>query len=135
MPHVDLDLTNVNWSGLLQKGQTGSGTIVPFIAKQRYQRGGSRGRGIGGILATILRLIPTFLASPIGTEIARAATGVVTDVKDGKTIRESVKEQGRKSVRNLSGLGAKRRVNPIAVVKPPRQKRTRTRAERSLLLR
>ena len=116
MAPVVVDLNTVNWEALLGAVQRGSG---PFAGRQ-FQRGGQRGRGLGGILATLLKMIPTFFASTVGQEVLNTGKSVVSDVIAGKSVKGALKEHGRQSVRNLTGLGRRRKPikGAVALVKP-----------------
>lgn len=112
MPHVSLNLETLNWDSLLAGTQSGGGV---FVGKSRQRGHGMRGRGIGGVLATILRMVPMFFGSTVGQQLLNTGKNIASDVVSGAPVVETVKAHGRSAVRNLTGLGIKR---PIAVLKP-----------------
>jgi hypothetical protein len=86
----------------------------------RQQRGGNitwyrgarfqRGYGIGGIFKSLARYaIPLFKqgAKVVGKRALQAATEVGQDVLQGKNVRESVKTQGEKVVKDFAEQGAR----------------------------
>lgn len=112
---ISVDLNTINWEELLSRPQAGSGHFVG----QHYQRGGQRGKGLGGVLASLFKMIPMFLSSPIGQEVLNTGKAVVTDIMDGKTVKSTLKQHGRQSIRNLTGLGPRKGIKrPAAVLKP-----------------
>lgn len=123
--HIPVDLNNIDWDALMTHGQQGSG---PFVGMPR-QRGGMRGRGIGGILASLLSMIPTFLGSTVGKEILNVGKDVISDIAHGNKVVDSIKTNGRQAVKNLTGLGIKR---PIGILKPHKLKSLKR--KRSVLL-
>lgn len=141
MPFVSINLQDVPWDSLFYN-QGGHGK---FIGIPR-QRGGMRGRGLGGILASIIGMIPTFLRSAIGREVLSTGKNIVSDVIAGEKITDTAKRHGRQAVRNLTGLGRARRKPrrtsmrlarrslkaPIGVLQ--RHSNRNTRVKRSVLL-
>lgn len=101
MPHIPINLEDVNWALLLRHGQNGTGS---FIGIPR-QRGGMRGHGIGGILASLLGMIPTFFRSPIGKEITSVGRDIATDVLAGSSLGDAAKTRTRAAVKEYTGLG------------------------------
>lgn len=97
-----------NWTALLQN-QSG-GSSIAYFSGQRYQRGSS----IGSFLGKLWRVIPRFLNSTVGQSLISGATDVAKDVAAGRSFKESAKEHGRQQVRNLVGVGKKRRKGPAA---------------------
>ena len=114
MPPVLLDLNSVDWEQLLSQKQFGAGS---FIGRP-YQRGGQRGKGLGGVLATLFRLLPTFLGSTVGQELVKTGKSVVSDISDGASVGTALKRNARQSIKSLTGLGPKRIKRPIGVLKP-----------------
>ena len=127
MPYLAVNLQNIPWDSLIKGGQSGNGQ---FIGMPR-QRGGMRGRGIGGILASVLSMLPTFLKSTVGQEIVSTGKNIVKDVVAGENVGKAVRKNGRQAVRNLTGLGKRKRKNPIGVL----HSKPRSSGKRSLLLR
>lgn len=119
MPSIQLDLNTINWDQLLT-AQSGSGTFIG----SRYQRGGGqRGKGLGGVLSSLFKLIPVFLNSAVGQEIVNTGKAVVTDVSEGKSLKSAMKHHGRKSVKNLTGFGRRKTIKrPIAVIVPEKRR-------------
>lgn len=115
MPSVVVDLNTINWAELLSHNQTGRGSFIGHP----FQRGGQRGRGLGGVLASLFKMIPAFFTSPIGQEVFNSGKSIVTDIMAGKPIKGAVKEHGRQSVKNLTGLGRRKSIKrPVGVLKP-----------------
>lgn len=101
------DSSKENWSALFASThhQTGSGEIHTYIGG-RPQLGG----GIGGILRTLLRLIPSFIKSPVGQTLVTAGANIASDIQQGSTVRDALKTHARQGVRNLTGVGKRRLV-------------------------
>ena len=129
MPQVSLDISSVDWDILLKNGQHGRG---PFIGTP-HQRGGQRGRGLAGLLTSLVGMLPTFFNSDVGKEILNTGKAVVSDVISGEPVGSTIKKRARQSVRNLTGLGKKSIKRPVGVLKP--HKPERTKRKRSVLLR
>jgi len=91
----------INWSNLLQE-QTGNGMFFRGVEMQR-------GRGFGAIVSMLPRLIPAFLNSPVGKELISAGSNIISDVKTGSDVKTALKKRGRQSIRNLTGLGKKKK--------------------------
>lgn len=127
MPYIPINLEETHWDELLKGSQNGNGHFkgIPF------QRGGMRGRGIGGIISTLLRMIPAFFSSPLGLEVANAGKNIVSDVIRGEKLKDVAKTHTRKAVKNLTGLGGKRIKGPVGVLK--RQLQPSLRGKRSYL--
>jgi len=100
---VKFDANSVDWK-LLFLHQKGAGEISKFrgIVAQR-------GAGFGSILRTLIRLIPAFISSPVGVELASAVRNVRDDVVQGENFLGSVKKHGRQAVKNMTGIGKKKR--------------------------
>ena len=133
MPHIPLDLTAINWNDLIKNGPAGRGPFVGMVC----QRGGMRGRGIGGILASIISMIPAFLKSAVGKELLSTGENVVSDLLKGAPATATLTHRARQSVKNLTGLG--RIKKSVGVLKPhsslcARRKRS-VGSKRSVLLR
>lgn len=108
------DSNRENWSGLFGVGQGGGGQ--GGTGKISYFSGGRPqfGTGIGGILRRILSAIPSFLSSPIGKSIVSAGANVASDVREGASVGDALKTHARSTVRNLTGVGKRRRRRIVA---------------------
>lgn len=99
------DSTKENWNGLFTHGTlVGRGGRIAHFHGVRPQHGA----GIGGVLRSIFRLIPSFLSSPVGQNLVSAGANIVNDVNNGSSLKDSVKSHARASVRNLTGVGKRR---------------------------
>ena len=105
MPHIPINLETIEWAKLLNHDQHGSGA---FIGIPR-QRGGMKGRGIGGILASLIGMIPAFFRSPVGKELASVGKNIVSDVVAGNSLKDSAKTHARAAVKQYTGLGIKKK--------------------------
>lgn len=65
MPTTTLDLNTVNWDQLLTQGQQGRGSFTGVP----YQRGGQRGKGLGGVLNGLVQLVPLLLSTQAGQNL------------------------------------------------------------------
>ena len=110
--HVDFDPEFVNWDHLLIENQLpltqfGGGSNYPVFRGLPYQRGG----GIGSIFRTVLRfLIP--LGKEAGAAIGRqgleSTSRVLSNVLEGKDVKQALKEEGRSGLKNLLNKAADR---------------------------
>ena len=118
---VPIELASLPWDALL-KGQHGNGR---YIGVPRM-RGGMRGGGIGGVLSTIMKMVPMFLSSPIGQQLVSTGKNIVEDVKSGDNLMASAKRRGREAVREVTGLGVNKRKRNVKShsVKRKRAKRS-----------
>ena len=89
------DYDKVDFTNLLQYGNG-----VKFIGFRNQ-----RGRGIAGVVKRLRVAIPSFLESPVGKQVTQAAANVATDVISGSSPKEAFKRAGRRTIRNLTGLG------------------------------
>lgn len=103
---MTIDLEKVDWRSLLLNSQYGRGNIRVFR--------GQTGRGFGSVLAAVLRMIPRFLSSTVGSavtsELVRGGREVLKEATTGGDIKQSLKTQGRQGIRNLVGVGRKKQV-------------------------
>ena len=101
---VPVDLSSINWDQMIRSGgQMGNGKFVGVP----HLRGGMRGAGIGGVLSTLVKLIPTFLASPVGQQLISTTQNIAKDVASGEPVLASAKKHARQAVRETTGLGKK----------------------------
>ena len=99
---VPLDLSSINWDQMIKSGgQMGNGNFVGMP----HLRGGMRGAGIGGVLSALVKLIPTFLASPLGQQLISTTQNIAKDVASGEPVLASAKKRARQAVRETTGLG------------------------------
>lgn len=103
------DSSKENWDGLFSHSSAmtggGSGKISHFTGVRPQH-----GAGIGGVLRSLFKLIPSFLSSPVGQNLVSAGANIVNDVNNGSSLKDSVKSHARSTVRNLTGVGKRRRV-------------------------
>lgn len=100
------DFNAIKWEDFfLQKGRG------PKFIGMPYQRG----RGLGAIFASLASLLPTFLNSDIGKQIVETGKSVVKDVKEGETVKDAAKKEGRALIKRLTGVGKRKGPNR----KPP----------------
>lgn len=92
-----------DWLKLM--GVQSGGAEIAYYQGRKYQRGGS----LGSIISTIWRSIPKFLNSTVGKAVIGGLSGIASDVKEGVPLREAAKKHGRSQVRNLTGLGKKKK--------------------------
>ena len=94
-----------NWIKLFAPHPQTGGSDIAFF-RGRYQRGGS---AFGNLIRNLWRIVPKVLASPIGSAVsssaAKAASSVINDMKEGNSLKESLKTQGRTMLRDLTGVG------------------------------
>lgn len=109
----EFDYDKIDFTILLQNNKQYGGRFVGV----RNQRG----RGIAGIVKRLRVAIPSFLDSPIGKQVTQAATSVATDVINGSSASEAFKRAGRRTIRNLTGLGSRKRHSPSSI---PTEKRS-----------
>lgn len=103
------DYDKIDFTSLLQNNkQYGGGKFVGF----RNQRG----RGLAGVVKRLRIAIPSFLESPVGKQVAQAPASVATDVMIGSTASDAFKRAGRRTIRNLTGLGSRKRPSPSSVL-------------------
>jgi len=94
------DFNAINWEDFfLQKGRG------PKFIGTPYQRG----RGLGAFLASLGSLIPTILNSNIGKQIVETGKNVVKDMKEGDTVKDAAKKEGRALIKRLTGVGKRKR--------------------------
>lgn len=97
---VDFDYDKIDFKSLIT--QRGSG--VKFIGS-KYQRG----YGIGGIVRKLRYAIPAFLKSPIGKQVIQTGISSLSDIAQGTPPTTAIKIHGRQAIKNLTGLGKRKR--------------------------
>lgn len=104
MKYAAFNADSEDWLKIFKSQQTG-GAAIAFYQGSRHQRGA----GIGTFLGKIWRVIPKFLNSVVGQSLVSGLTGVASDVVAGKSFKDAAKTRGREQVRNLVGVGRKRK--------------------------
>ena len=102
--HIEFDPTQVDWIAYIQPSsddlyQFGGGAYTAFSGVP-YQRGA----GIGAIFRSLLRyLIPIGkqAGSAIGRQGLESGVRVLSDVLDGRNVRESLVDEGRSGLKSL----------------------------------
>lgn len=61
------------------------------------------------IISSILRLLPSFLASPVGSQLAKTGKDIVSDLAAGSDVKSTLKNRSREAVKNMTGIGRKRK--------------------------
>lgn len=109
---TDIDITEIDFEVLLKPNQFGGGLETKFIGVY-----GQRGYGLSGIFQTLANAIPYFLSSPIGQTMLESGRNIVRDIISGENVKQTLGRHGRNAVRNLTGLGKKRKhKTPVGVV-------------------
>ena len=100
----------------------------------RYQRGGSLGSFLRGLLRFVLPVMKT-AGTAVAKEAIRTGAAIATDVVEGEDIKEAAIKRAKQGARNLAtqvqsgkGLG-KRPHNSINTVAPPPQKKRKKQAK------
>lgn len=123
MAPVPIDLSKIDFKRLIRKNVPGNG---PFLGV-RYQRGGQRGSGLGGILTSAISALPSFLNSFLGQQLTHSGNQVINDIASGESPISSLKKRGRAVIKNVTGLGPRKRIKAnVKVLKPPFVKSRRT---------
>ena len=112
MNHFRYD--QVDWNRLFSP-QHGGSRFVGFL----YQRGGN----LASLFPLAMRLIP-LASSPIGHEIIAQTKNAISDIATGADPLNALKSRGRQAIRNLTGLGPRKRMGEKR--KLIRNKRART---------
>jgi hypothetical protein len=114
--HVFFDTDQLNFGSYLQQSQQGEGDDQQQIFRGvRYQRGGWNMRSGLESIGRFLKPIATNLGQAAKSEAQSALTKVATDVTEGKSLRDALREQGKTALQNLGakvqqcGKGGKRR--------------------------
>ena len=100
-----VDLTKINYKALLQHNVYGAG---PFQGT-RYQRGGMRGAGLGGILTAAMSFIPRFLSSFAGQQLISASKSLAKEIVDGNNLKAGLKNVAKQKLKEYSGSGRRGR--------------------------
>jgi hypothetical protein len=103
MTHVFIDPNNLNWLGLVA-AQEGRG---PALAsqQQRYFQGirYQRGTGVLGAIGRFLMPIAKNIVSTIGEEGLAAGTKALSDISQGKNVKEALMEHSKEGLANIAG--------------------------------
>lgn len=103
MTHVFIDPNNLNWQGLVA-AQEGRG---PALASQqsRYFQGSryQRGAGVLGTIGRFLLPIAKNLASAVGEQGLAAGTKALSDISQGKNVKEALLEHSKQGLANIAG--------------------------------
>lgn len=113
MTHTFIDPNQLNWADFIQS-QEGRGPALASTPKYfqglRYQRGG----GVLGSIARFLMPIAKNIASTVGQEGISAGTKMLSDIAEGKNLKETLMEHSKKGLENIAtklqqcGKGKKR---------------------------
>ena len=117
--HVFFDPDSIDWASFLNR-QEGRGK---YFIGTRYQRG-------HGILSNIARFVLPIaknIAATAGREGLAAGTRILSDISEGKDIKETLKTQSQKGLENLAtkfqqcGKGKKKKPKSIVPIKTQRR--------------
>lgn len=104
MSPVPVDFSKIDYKILLRRNVPGYG---PFMG-MRYQRGGQRGTGLGGVISAVAGLLPRFLNSFAGQHLVSAGKDLAANIASGQNLKTSLKSVATKKLKELSGGGGKR---------------------------
>ena len=110
-------MIGVQRGGYIQKG----GGDFPVFRGSRYQRG----YGIGSLLSSVLRTaIPLVkkAGKVIGKQALKTSLDIGQDLMDGKNFRQSAKQRGLQSARNLTQKTINRLSNGSQTIKRKKRK-------------
>ena len=81
---------------------------IPRVLKNPHVRSVARkaAKHIGGFLAD---KAPQFSASPLGQQVGKVSANLLSDLGEGKDMAQSLKTNARAAVREMTGLGKKRK--------------------------
>ena len=97
-------MTQYDWTTLLQSGR---GEITHYVGLRPQ-----RGAGIGSLIRRLIKMVPSFLSSPVGSTLMKTGKDIVQDMNQGTDLGTSVKKNARSAVKNLVGVGKRRRLRP-----------------------
>lgn len=112
----------VDWANLFAP-QTGGSRFRGYP----YQRGGS----IPSLFRAAVRIVPSFLNSPVGKELVTGVLGTAHDIRRGASPLTAIKTHGREVIRRLAGVGKRGQIvkkesthqKPVIRKKPTSRKR------------
>lgn len=78
------------------------------IQSRKSYRSIQGGRGISGVVKRFRQAVPAFLRSPVGQEITSSVANIASDISTGIPPAEAFKKAGRRTIRNLTGLGKRK---------------------------
>jgi hypothetical protein len=125
MVHVFIDPNELDWYGLVA-AQEGRGPALAgspkYFQGMRYQRGA----GVLGSIARFLMPIAKNIVSSVGEEGLAAGQRILSDVSQGKNVKEALKEHSKAGLEKLAtkleqcGKGRKRKT-PARAMKAKRR--------------
>jgi hypothetical protein len=103
MTHVFIDPNSLNWLGLVA-AQEGRGPALTS-QQQRYFQGikYQRGSGVLGAIGRFLLPIAKNIVSTVGEEGLAAGTKALSDISQGKSVKEALMEHSKQGLANISG--------------------------------
>ena len=99
MTHVFIDPNNLNWLGLVAAQEGRGAQQARYFQGMRYQRG----NGILGSIGRFLMPIAKNLASAVGEEGLAAGTKALSDISQGKSVKEALLEHSKQGLANIAG--------------------------------
>ncbi|KAF1771101.1 hypothetical protein GCK72_002926 [Caenorhabditis remanei] len=98
MTPVPVDLSKIDYKALLRHNVPGNGHYLGM----RYQRGGQRGSGLGGIISAVF---PAFLKSFAGQQLVTAGKSLASEMANGNDFKSSLKNVANQTLKNLANRG------------------------------
>jgi len=102
MERLVYDFSSIPWEKYFLARQHGAG---PRFYGTPFQRG----KGLATILSSLRFLIPAFLNSTFGKTVVETGKAIAADVKEGATLKEAVKKEGRAAIKTLTGIGKRKK--------------------------
>ena len=103
MTHVFIDPNNLNWLGLVAAQEGRGAQQARYFQGMRYQRG----NGILGSIGRFLIPIAKNLASAVGEEGLAAGTKALSDISQGKNVKEALLDKGKRKGGRPKGTKSK----------------------------